>query len=88
MDLDHCSSPGALIVSVILYLTKVLEEWPEKLRRSKLHPYLENLFTIRDDDNRGLLPKEVSLQFHWIVAQLKFLCMRARPGIQKSKYHV
>jgi hypothetical protein len=28
MDLDYGSSPGALIVSMIKYLTKVLEEWP------------------------------------------------------------
>ena len=32
MDLDYGALPGALIVSIIKYLTKVLEGWPEELR--------------------------------------------------------
>jgi hypothetical protein len=32
MDLSYGSSPGALSVSTIKYLTKVLEERPEELR--------------------------------------------------------
>ena len=29
MDLDHGLSPGVLVVSMIKYVAKVLEEWPE-----------------------------------------------------------
>ena len=35
MDLDYGLLPGVLIVSIIKYLTKVLEEWPEELRGQK-----------------------------------------------------
>ena len=46
MDLDYGLSPGVLIVSIIKYLTKVLEEWLEELRGSKINPHSDNLFTI------------------------------------------
>ena len=32
MDLNYGSLPGELLVSMITYLAKVLEEWPEELR--------------------------------------------------------
>ena len=61
MDFNYCSSPGALLVSMIRCLTKVLEEWSEELRGSKINPHLENLFTIRDDEDQKLLLKELAL---------------------------
>ena len=90
MDLDYGSSSGGLIVSMIKYLTKVLEEWPEELRGSKINPRPDHLFTIRDNDDWELLPKELASQFHQTVAQLLFLRMRARPDtvpILKLRYH-
>ena len=84
MDLDYGSEPGALIVSMIKYLTKVLEEWPEELRGSKINLHSDFLFDIRDDDDRELLPEELASQFHRTVAQLLFICMRARPDIQTA----
>ena len=39
MDLDYGSSPRALNVSMIKYLTKVLKEWPEELRGSKINQH-------------------------------------------------
>ena len=35
MDLNYGSSPGALFLLMIKYLTKVLEEWPKNLRGLK-----------------------------------------------------
>ena len=64
MDLDYGSETGALIVSMIKYLTKVLEEWPEELRGSKINPHSDNLFTIWEDKDRDLLPEELGSQFH------------------------
>ena len=63
MYLDYGSSPGVLIVSMIKYLTKVLEEWPEELRGSKINPHSDNLFAIRegDNNNREVLPGESAL---------------------------
>ena len=60
MDLDYGSSPGVLIISMIKYLTKVLKEWPEELRGSKINPHSDLSFTIREDDDRELLPKELA----------------------------
>ena len=68
MDLDCGSLSGVLIVSMIKYLTKVLEEWPEELRVLKINLHPDNLFTIREDDNRELLPEESASQFHQTVA--------------------
>ena len=82
MDLVYGSSRGTLIISMIKYLTKVLEEWPEELRGLKIKPHLDNLFTIGDDDDRELLPTEMALWFNQNVAHLIFLCMRAHPDIQ------
>ena len=84
MDLDYGSLLGALIVSMIKYLTKVLDEWPEELRGSKITPHLDHLFTIRDDDNWELLPKGLTSKFHQTVAELLFLCTRACPYVQTA----
>ena len=81
MDIKYGSSPGALIVLMIECFTKVMEEWPEELRRQKINLHSDNIFTISDDDNRELLPDKLVLQFHRTVAQLLFLYMRARPNI-------
>ena len=45
---------------MIKYLIKVLEEWPEELRRSKINPHLGNLFTIWEDEDREFLPEELA----------------------------
>ena len=45
IDLDYGLSPGALIVSMIKYLTKVLKEWPEELRGSKINPH-SNFYSL------------------------------------------
>ena len=64
MDLDYGSLRGVLTVSMIEYLTKVLKEWSEELRGSKINPYSDHLYTIRDYDNQELLPNELASQFH------------------------
>ena len=46
MDLDSVLSPGVIILSIIKYLTKVLEEYPEEFRGSKIIPHSDHLFTI------------------------------------------
>ena len=71
---------------MIKYLTKCLEEWPEELKGLKINPHSDNLFTIREDEDRELLPEELASQFHRTVAQLLFLCMRANQDIQITVY--
>ena len=60
MDLDYGSLPGALIVSMVKYLTKVPKDWPEELRRSKINPHSDHVCIIREDGNLELLPDELA----------------------------
>jgi len=82
MEMDFGSDPGTMIISMIKYLQKIIEEFPERLRGTKASPARDNLFDVREDEDRKLLPEEQASQFHRTVAQLLFLCMRARPDIQ------
>ena len=77
--MDFESKPGTLIISQIKYLQKILEEFPEVLTSSKDCPAGNNLFKIREDKDREILCEDTEKQFHRIVAQLLFLCKRARP---------
>ena len=67
---------------MIKYLQKIIEEFPETLRGTKALPARDNLFQIREEADRKLLPEEQASQFHRTVAQLLFLRMRARPDVQ------
>ena len=40
------------------------------------------MFTVREDGKKKLLPEEQARKFHRTVAQLIFLCKRARPDIK------
>ena len=60
MDPNYGSSPRVLLVSMIKYLTKVLEERPEEFRGSKINPHSDHLFTIREDDDQELLPEALA----------------------------
>ena len=42
------------------------------------------MFTVRADDERGLVSEEMASKFHRTTAQLLFLCLRARPDIQTA----
>ena len=82
MEMDFGTDPGTMIVSMVKYLQKITEELPETLRGAKALPARDNLFEIREEEDRKLMPEEQASQFHRTVAQLLFLCMRARLDIQ------
>ena len=46
MDIDWASFPGTMIVSMIEYLHKEIEELPEVLRGTKASPSGDHLFTV------------------------------------------
>ena len=71
-----------MINSMIKYLQKVIDEFPEILRGTKACPTGENLFKVREDEDRELLSEEMAKKFHRTVAQLLFLCKRARPDVK------
>ena len=79
MELDFGTCPGTLIISMIKYLHKIIDKFPEVLRGTKACPASDNLSKIQDNEDRDLLPEEMARQFHQITAQLLSLCKRARP---------
>lgn len=82
MDLDF-STPGTLRVSMIKYLKKVLANFPELICSISASPAADHLFDIHEDSESRKLPEEHAVAFHHTVAQLLFLCRRARPDIQR-----
>ena len=76
MEMDFGTDPGIMIVLMIQYLQKIMEEIPEMLRGTKASPVRDNLFEIRKEEDRKLLPEEQASQFHRTVAQVLFLCMK------------
>ena len=58
MEMDFGSDPGTMIISMIKYLQKIKEEFPETLRGTKASPARDNLFEIREEGDRKLLPEE------------------------------
>ena len=82
MDLDFRTCPGKLIIFMIKYLQKIIDDFPEVLRGTKSCPASDNLFKTRDNEDRELLPEEMARKFHRTTAQKKNLCKRARPDVK------
>ena len=49
MQLDFGTCPGSMIISMIKYLHKILDEWTEVLGSTKACPPTDNLFEVRED---------------------------------------
>ena len=60
MDLDFGTSPGTMIISMIKYLQKTVDEFPEVLRGTKACLAGNNLFKVQDAENRELLSEEMA----------------------------
>ena len=75
-----------MIVSIIKYLQKVIENFPEVIRSTAATPASEHLFQVGDEKNRKFLPDEQAQHFQHTVAQILFLCIRARPYMQPFIY--
>ena len=58
MDIDWATVPGTMIVSMIKYLSKVIEEFPKIVTGTKASPPGDHLFTVREDADQKLLPEE------------------------------
>ena len=69
-----------MLVSMVKYLAKVIEEFPEVLTSTKALPAADHLFKIREDWKK--LPEELARQFQRTTAQLLFLCKRAQPDVE------
>ena len=60
MELDFETCPGTMIVSMIKYLQKIIQEFPEILRGTTACPATDNLFRIREEEDRELLSEEMA----------------------------
>eukprot|EP00984_Skeletonema_dohrnii_P016801 scaffold7524_cov79-Skeletonema_dohrnii-CCMP3373.AAC.1 len=83
MTLDF-SEPGVFNVTMIPYIGTIITEFPEAITKSAPSPYTDNLFKVRDEADAKFLPEEQAVAFHRTVAQLLFLCYRARKDIQTA----
>ncbi len=58
--------------------------FPERVTTKSATPASENLFDISENDPGKLLSEEQAQDFHHTVAQLLFLCMRARLDLKTA----
>ncbi len=78
------SNNGTLDVSMITYLKSVIAGSPKEVRGKATSPVADHLFLVRDPREAKVLKEERVLAFHHTVAQLLFLCARARRDIQTA----
>ena len=71
-----------MIVSMIKYLQKIIDDFPEVIRSTSITYAAEYLFTVRYKKDRKLLPEEQAQHFHHALARLLFLCVISRTDIQ------
>jgi hypothetical protein len=75
---------GTLDVSMITYLKNVIAGFPKEVRGKAAPPVVMHLFLVRDRSKARTLKEERALAFHHTVAQLLFMCTRARRDIQTA----
>ena len=82
MDMDY-TEKGVLGVSMIPYIDSIIKDFPELIEKVSPTPAADYLFKVREEDARPL-GEDQAMAFHRTVAQLLFLCMRARRDIQTA----
>jgi hypothetical protein len=60
MELYFGTNPGTMIISTIKYLQKIMDGFPKVLRGTKLCPMGDQLFKIQQEEDREILPEELS----------------------------
>ena len=83
-DYSRAETEGVVVVDQIPYIRTILQDFPERLGRSKATPAADHLFTVRAEDEAKYLPEEQADIFHRFVAQLLFIAPRARKDIQTA----
>ena len=75
---------GVFKVHMIPFLDAILKDFPEEITKSAPSPHTDNLFRVRDDAEATYLSSDDADAFHRTVAQLLFLCFRARKDVQTA----
>ena len=73
------SSPGKVILLMINYIGKMLDDIPEYMKGESSTPAAHHLFDIAEDATK--ISQSDAYLFHHFVAQLLYLSKRARPDI-------
>ena len=68
---------------MIPYIDSTIDEFPQLIEGTSPTPAADHLFKVREE-GVVLLYEERAMAFHMTVAQLLFLCMRARRDIQTA----
>ena len=71
-----------MIVFMIKYLQKFIDDLPGVIHSTSTRYTAECLFTVQDEKKRKLFPDDQAQHFNHIVAHLLFLCMGYFPDIQ------
>jgi hypothetical protein len=82
MNID-LSISGNISFDMILYINKIIQEFPEKIMGVSPTPAGDHLFKIRDPTDACHLPEPQVIAYHHTVAQLLFLS-RVRKDIQTA----
>jgi hypothetical protein len=81
MTLDF-TEPGVARITMQQYIENILKEMPEEMAGVAPTPATNGLFEVNPDGEK--LDTEKNEFFHHVVAELLFLCKRARPDIQTA----
>ena len=71
-----------MIVSMIKYLQKFIDDFPEVIRSTSATYAAEYLFMVCDEKYGIMFPEYQAQHFHYTVSQLLFRCMIYCPDIQ------
>ena len=58
MDIDWLTKPGVMIISMIKYLQKIIEEFPEVIKSTRSSPAGDHLLEVREEAERKVLLEE------------------------------
>ena len=67
---------------MIKYIDKIFKGFSEDIGSPAADPAAAHLFTVCEEGHNQYLSEEKAQEFHTVVAQLLFLCNRARQDIQ------
>ena len=83
MDLNFLEA-GVFSITMIPFIGKIFEEFPDAITKSTPCLHNKNLFKIREEGEASYFPEEQVIHFHHTVAQLIFLQKRAQRDIQTT----
>jgi hypothetical protein len=81
MEFDY-SFDGEVKINMQKYITKIINEFPDKITSTSATPAADYLFAVREDGRK--LNEELATAFHHTVYQLLFAANRARRDIQTA----